>query len=109
MATVLETLKAVNAYPVPLRTFIETAEQRCLTLNEEATREVLTGRGYRLAYADLLLWLSYAPDIAQGGQSYSFTDEQRADLRSRARAIYGELEEESDIPKSNYGYKGSKL
>jgi hypothetical protein len=109
MATVLETLKAVNAYPVPLRTFIETAEQRCLTLNEEATREVLTGRGYRLAYADLLLWLSLAPNITQGGQSYSFTDEQRQQFRNQAKALYDECGEVSVAAKPIYGYKGSRL
>ena len=109
MSTVLEALKAVSAYPVPLRTLVETAEQRGLTLSVEATKEVLSGRDYRLAYADLLLWLSIAPNIAQGGQSFSFTDEQRQQLRNQAQSMYDELDEESAAAKTIYGYKGSRL
>lgn len=109
MSTVLEALKAVSAYPVPLRKLVETAEQRGLTLSVEATKEVLSGRDYRLAYADLLLWLSIAPNITQGGQSFSFTDEQRQQLRNQAQAMYDELDEESAAAKTIYGYKGSRL
>ncbi len=108
MAQVLDALKGVNAYPIPLRTLIETAEQRGLTLTDEASKEVLAGRAYRLARADLLLWLSIAPNITQGGQSYSFTDEQRQQLRNQAQAVYDELDEGAAM-KPVYGYKGSRL
>lgn len=108
-ATVLEALKGVNAYPVPLRTLVETAEARGLTLSEEATREVMEGKPYRLALADLLLWLSLAPNITQGGQSFSFSDEQRAQLRNQAKALYDECGETSVAAKPLYGYKGSRL
>lgn len=111
MATVLESLKGVNAYPVPLRTLVETAEVRGVQLNDEATQEVLKGKAYNLAVADLLLWLSLAPNISQGGQSYSFTDEQRVQLRNRARSLYKDFgaENEAGTPKPIYGYKGSRL
>lgn len=109
MATILETLKGVNAYPVPLRTLDGVAEDRGLTLTDEATREVMRGRAYNLALADLLLWLAYAPNISQGGQSYSFTDEQRTQFRNRARGLYEEFGEESAATKPIYGYKGDRL
>lgn len=109
MATVLEALKGVSAYPVPLRTLVETAELRGVSLTAEATQETLTGRAYRLATADLLLWLSLAPNITQGGQSFSFTDEQRQQLRNQAQALYDELDEVSAVTKPIYGYKGSRL
>lgn len=110
MATILESLKSVNAYPIPLRSLVETAEGRGLTLSDEATKEVMTSRAYRLAVADLLLWLAIAPDITQGGQSYSFTDEQRKLLRSRATAVYGEFDENvAGVGGVAYGYKGSRL
>lgn len=110
MATVLEALKGVNSYPVPLRTLTKTAEQRGLTLTGTATQEVLRGRAYNLAVADLLLWLSLAPNVTQGGQSYSFTDEQRTQLRNRAEELYAEFgEDEAGTPQPIYGYKGSRL
>ena len=109
MATVLEALKAVSAYPIPLRTIVETAERRGLTLTDEATREVLTGTEYNLAKADLLLWLYVAPEITQGGQSYSFTDEQRKHFRNQANALYSEFEETTTSAQPTYGYKGTRL
>ncbi len=109
MATILESLKGVNAYPIPLRTLAETAERRGLTLTAGATKAVMDGKEYSLAVADLLLWLSVAPDVSQGGQSFSFTDEQRKQLRGRAQALYGELGEESAVARAVYGYKGGRL
>lgn len=109
MATVLEALKSVNAYPIPLRTIIETAERRGVALTDEATQEVLVGKDYRLALADLLLWLYLAPDITQGGQSYSFTDEQRKQFRNQANALYDKLGEKTASAQPTFGYKGSRL
>jgi hypothetical protein len=109
METILESLKSVNAYPVPLRTLVKIAEERGLSLTEEATKEVLRGKNYKLAYADLLLWLSLAPNISQGGQSYSFTDEQRQQFRNSAKALFDEFGEETSSVQPTYGYKGSRL
>lgn len=110
MATILEALKGVNAYPVPLRTLIEFAERRGLDLSAEATKEILDGANYNLVVAELLLWLSFAPDISQGGQSFSFSDEQRVQLRNRANALYKEFDAtEAGTPKPIYGYKGNRL
>lgn len=109
METILESLKSVNAYPVPLRTLVEIAERRGLSLTSEATQADLRGKDYKLATADLLLWLSLAPNISQGGQSYSFTDEQRQQFRNRANALFDEFGEETSSVQPTYGYKGSRL
>lgn len=110
MTTLLDTLRGINAYPIPLRTIDEVATQRGVTLTDEATAEALKDGSYRLAKADLLLWLALAPNVTQGGQSFSFTDEQRKQLRQQAYAIYNELEP-TDVAASGvkYGYKGSRL
>ena len=110
MAKVIETLKGVNAYPVPLRTLVETAEKRGLDLDGEAKAEVLKSKAYNLVKADLFMWLSFAPNISQGGQSFSFTDEQRTRLRNQAKALYAEFEPDGGAEqKPIYGYKGSWL
>lgn len=109
MATVQESLKSVNAYPVPLRTLVEVAEARGLSLTEDATKEVLDSEAYNLAVADLLLWLSIAPNISQGGQSYSFSEEQRTQLRNRANALFAKYGDDGAASKPIYGYKGSRL
>lgn len=105
----LAALKSINAYPIPLRTLSETAERRGVALMDSATQDTLTSNAFRLAKADLLLWLSYAPNITQGGQSYSFTDEQRKEFRHEAQAIYNELEPQANAGRVTYGYKGGRL
>lgn len=107
MATVLDTLKAINAYPIPPSTLTRVATARGLDLNATATKEGMRGEEYRLATADLLLWLADAPNIAQGGQHYSFSEDQRARFRSDGQAILDELE--PDTKHAKYGYKGSRL
>ncbi len=107
--TILEALKGINPYPIPLRTLSEVADRRDVDLTGEADKLVTAGRAYRLAVADLFLWLAFTPNITQGGQSYSFTDEQRTEFKNRAYAMYNELQESSASTKTIYGYKGSKL
>ena len=101
MDTVLESLKGVNAYPIPLRTLTSVAGKRGLQLTVDATQEIQKSKAYNLAVADLLMWLSDAPDISQGGQSYSFTDEQRKEFRNRANSLYRDFgaDNEAGTPK----------
>lgn len=108
MATVLDALRGINAYPVPLRAITARAERRGLCLDTEATQDVLGSREYRLAEADMLVWLSCAPNVSQGGQSYSFSEYERKQYRNAAFAVYDELGEpfQSGV---TYGYKGSRL
>lgn len=105
--TILEALRGINAYPIPYRTLETAAVRHGLQLDGTATQQVMAGSAYKLACTDLLYWLSTAPNITQGGQSYSFTDEQRQQLRNQADALAEEADAEAVITK--YGYKGSRL
>lgn len=109
MATILDSLKSINAYPIPLITLVETAERHRLLATSDATQESLHGRDYLLAKADLLHWLSFAPNITQNGISFSFTDDQRREFRKEADRLKIQAEESSAISTATYGYKGSKL
>lgn len=107
--TVIESLRGVNAYPIPERTIERTVLLRGLDASATITADVLRSHAYRLAEADLQMWLANAPDVSQGGQSYGFTDEQRQQLRNSARAIYREEGEDDASAKTTYGYKGDRL
>lgn len=109
MMTVLDTLKSINAYPIPLNVISTITTRRSILMTSEATLGVLESDDYKLARADVMLWLSTAPNVSQGGISYSLTDEQRLDLKRQSSAIYEEYEEASLKAKSLYGYKGSKF
>ena len=105
--TTLESLQGINPYPIPLRTIGTVAERYGLPLSGEATPAVIGGAPFKRACADLLRWLSMAPNITQGGQSYSFTDEQRRDLRNQADGL--DAEADDSAVRTRYGYKGSRL
>ena len=110
MTSVIDILRGINAYPIPVKEIIGACEYRGVGYNEEATTDLMNGKGFNLVKADLLLWLSIAPNISQGGQSYSFSDQQRKDLRNQAQALYAEFEPEgSAVQRPVYGYKGSRL
>ena len=105
MATIVEGLKALNAYPIPMQTLMCIAEGRGLEPYDTMTDTA----EYRLATADVYMWLSNAPDVSQGGQSFSLTDEQRKHLRQRAQAIYGAEGVNKTVKHTIYGYKGTRL
>lgn len=109
--TILNALRRINAYPIPLGELDTIALSRGLDTDGEADRETLHSTGYRLATADVLIWLSEAPNVSQDGISYSFTDEQRKRFKARALAIMeacGEADE-AKLGGVNFGYKGELL
>lgn len=106
--TILQSLKGINAYPIPLYTLQDIADSRGLNLESDASMEVRALPGFRLAKADLLMWLSKAPNVTQAGISYSFTDNDRANFRKQATAIYKDCGEA--VPgAASYGYQGERL
>lgn len=92
-----EYLRSLTRYPVPNATIAEIMARR--------------GEAKELGRADLLVWLSVQPNISQGGQSYSFTEEERKTMRAEARAIYKQSGDErlELVTEGQYGYKGEWL
>ena len=93
MITILEVLKGINAYPIPQRTIGEIAIKRSLNLDADLTSDIAVSKGFLLAKADLYMWLSFAPDVSQGGQSYSFSEDQRTSFRNLYTATSEKLRE----------------
>lgn len=103
--TLREHLRGLTNYPV----------------SEEALDSILARRGggsytpgdgnTLLAIADLYCWLSTAPDVSQGGQSYSLTDEIRRNYRRKANAYYRLCGEPESVTQetTTFGYKGDRL
>lgn len=109
--TIRESLLAVSAYPVPMFTIEAISQKREIALDDEFDSVISTSKEYRLALADLYKWLYFAPNVSQGGQSYSFSADQRDLWKKQALDIYDELGDDSDKSglKSKYGYMGHKL
>lgn len=109
--TIRESLLAVSAYPIPMRTIEAISHKRGIVLDDDADFGTAGSPVYRLAVADLYLWLYFAPNVAQGGQNYSFTAEQRELWKKQALAIYDEFGEANELSetKGQYGYMGHRL
>jgi hypothetical protein len=108
--TVLESLKAVNGYPVPETVFATIALKRGLTLTDAVTDADVAAPAYRLAQADVWRWVSTTPNTSQADVSYSLLSADREQLRSWADAVYKELGDEAySGNKTKFGYKGNRL
>ena len=109
MATIFDSLKAVSAYPIPRSVIEDIAEGRGLDSASEATAEVRKSDSYRLARADLMLWVSTAPNISQGNVSFDILYSDRERLREQANAVLSEFGEGTATKKVKYGYRGDRL
>ena len=111
--TLLETLQAaVTAYPIAPQTIEAWAAYWDVDLQQEASKQTMQSKGYQMVKANLWDWLAVAPNLSQGGQTYSFTDEQRTLFKQRASSIRSSVEldpDEQPAATSLYGYKGSTL
>lgn len=97
-------------YPIPQGALQGIAARRGISLDAEATRDVLLNRAFLLARADLLTWLSHAPEVSQGGQSYSFSSDQLKLFAEQAASLYGAGGDgQADANTTIYGYKGHRL
>jgi hypothetical protein len=110
-ATILESLKGVSGYPVPVQTLTDISAKRGLAADGKMVVDILNSAPYRLATADIMQWVSFAPNVQQGGVSYDILYSDRQQLRAQANAIYGELGDGAYTPESKvtFGYKGSRL
>jgi hypothetical protein len=109
MATILDALSSISAYPISPRAIERVAEVRGLGVYSEFTATLSNTAQYNLAEADLYEWLAEAPDVAQGGQTYSFTDEQREFFKHRALLLREKWGAVAQAKSTIYGYKGSRL
>lgn len=111
--TIQQAFQNVNPYPINLQVLQQVASLRGLTLTATLTPEIAQSAAYNLALADLYNWIALAPNISQGGQSYSLTDAQRQNLRDAASRLYIKYADKEEAAQKCttpiYGYKGTVL
>ncbi|MGL5913351.1 MAG: hypothetical protein ACRCZB_04235 [Bacteroidales bacterium] len=116
MLTVLDALKnGVSNYPIPKATLKRVALVREIKLDEEATSELLKSKEYRLADADIKVFVATSSNVSQGGMNFDILYSTRETLLLQANAVYyeyGDIAYDPSKPvvsKVKYGYKGSRL
>ena len=106
---VLQSLKSLSSYPIPTATVEDVADGVGLALDTELTLELRKDKSFKRAQARVFLFLSEAPNVSQGGISYSFSDEERKRFRLRAENLLEEIGDATSEAGIEYGYKGEDL
>lgn len=109
MLKIIDLLKTINAYPVPRLAIAEMGLCRGVYVEDDAEPELIASDSYKGVKADIMMWLAKAPNITQGGQSYSLSEYERKRLRQEASDIYREIGEPDKADGKMYGYKGDRL
>lgn len=110
--TIRQTLIGMcSGFPIPQYVVDTFAMKRGLDADKEAMAYDVNSADYHLCEADLLMWLSMAPNVSQGGQSFSLSDSQRSAFRERAKSLYSKYgcDEDVQLSGTRYGYKGTRL
>lgn len=99
-------IASLSNYPIPEQSIRAMCERRGVESGDryEPSREM------SLLTADAYLWLSGAPNISQDGISYSISDNDKANYRRQAKAIYDMLgDADNPLAGTQYGYQGDRL
>jgi hypothetical protein len=99
---VQQSLKSLSNYPIPSAIIEEIADGVGLTITTELTPELREDKQFKRAQARVYLYLSEAPNVTQGGITYSFSIVERKHFRDRANTLLGGIGDTvSDV---EYGY-----
>ncbi len=105
--TLSDYLRGLTNYPVPEEALQSILSKRGLDGKSTTTDDKLLC----LVTADLYSWVALAPDISQGGQSYSLSDSIREQYRKRSNGLYRLAGEPECVLEEHarFGYKGERL
>jgi len=106
---VLQSLRSLSSYPIPTATIEDVAEGVGLAIDTELTQELRKDKRFKRAQARVYIFLSEAPNVSQGGISYSFSEEERRRFRLRAESLLEQIGDATSETGVEYGYKGEDL
>ena len=104
--TISQALLSVNTYPIPDLLIQRIGIERGLTVTDDYSLEVSKSDSFRLAMADVYMYLYTSPDFSE--QQVSFTQADRDNFYSLAQAIYAELNDPKFVG-LKYGFVGESF
>ena len=84
-------LMSISSYPIPAPVIENIAGAAGLEPDTDVDLEVRQSDPFRRATAGVYQYLSEAPNVSQGGISYSFSEDERTRFAQRAGNILAEL------------------
>lgn len=105
-----ESLKGLTGYPIPSATLDYIMAAADIDGTGDFNPSTAKTAAYKKAEGYLFRYLSEAPNISQGGVSYSFTTEDRTRFANRAKSLLeaAGVEEEDEVG-INFGYQGENV
>ena len=93
-------IKALSSYPIPSMTIDNIIEEAGLDADVDITKEIRASNEFKKAKALTYAFLADAPNITQGGISYSFSQDERSRFEKKSNSLLAELEEDggSEVP-----------
>lgn len=102
--TIMQALRSINSYPLTDEQLSMAALSAGLDPNSDAIG-MLTKKEYTHAKANVYALLAEAPNISQGGISFSFTSDEKKQFFAVACRLYNAIG--LPMPQgSNWGYQG---
>lgn len=100
-----DAIRAISSYPMPSSTIESILEEAGLDAVADITKEIRASDGFKKAKALAYAFLAEAPNITQGGISYTFSQDERSRFEKKSNSLLAELGEDggSDVP---CGYVG---
>lgn len=86
-----DAIKAISGYPIPSAAIDNIIDEAGLDPEADLTAEARQGDGFRKAKALAYAFLAEAPNVTQGGISYSFCQSERTRFERKAEGILAEL------------------
>lgn len=108
MSALVRFLGSLSSYPIPKATLENIALSSGIDTEAQLWPQTLQSKECKKAMAQVYLWLSMAPNVSQGGISFSFTEDERTRLRNQAKALFEEIGDGEDIGVA-FGYVGEDL
>lgn len=108
--TIIDALRGLTGYPIPAAKLDTIAVECAVGLGDEFTPEIAASLNYKWAMAKVYRYLSEAPNISQGGVSYSFSADDRTRFASKSSSLLASIGyADEDDAGAQFGFKGSVL
>lgn len=92
--TIRQALRSLLLYPINGNT-VDVYLTMCDLDGENAfTHDISKSAQFKRAQAKCYMYFAESPQVSEAGQSYNFTDAQRAEFRRKANALLAEIGEE---------------
>ncbi len=102
---IIDALRSVSNYPIPTPTVVNITEEAGLTATNEADAKTRKSNAFKKAKALVYQFLAEAPNISQGGITYSFSKDERDIFEKQAAALLDEIGDEEGA-EFEVGYVG---